>query len=94
MWRKASAKGRRRPANGPQPEAAAKAPWSSVITNDIAPDAIPEPTYQWDVSLAVGTAMESVMKGAASPDDAIKTADAAIQKVIQSQDLPSKAPKK
>ena len=55
--------------------AAADAPWSSVIVNDIAPDAIPEPTYPWDVSLAVGTAMESVMKGAASADDAIKTAD-------------------
>lgn len=35
-------------------EAAAKAPWSSVITNDIAPDAIPEPTYPWDVRAAVG----------------------------------------
>ena len=75
-------------------EAAAKAPWSTVIVNDIAPDAIPEPTYPWDVSLAVGTAMESVMKGAASPDAAISTANAAIEKVIQSQGLPGKAPKK
>jgi multiple sugar transport system substrate-binding protein len=75
-------------------QAAAKAPWSKVIVNDIAPKAIAEPIYPWDVSLAVGTAMESVMKGAASPDDAINTANAAIQKVIQAQDLPSKAPKK
>lgn len=74
-------------------DGAAKAPWSSVITNDIAPKAIAEPTYPWDVSLAVGTAMESVMKGAASPDDAIKTAEDAIKKVIDQQDLPSKAPK-
>lgn len=73
--------------------AAADAPWSKVVTNDIAPKAIPEPTYPWDVSLAVGTAMESVMKGAASPDDAIKTAEDAIKKVIQQQDLASKAPK-
>ena len=73
--------------------AAADAPWSAIVTNDIAPDAIPEPTYPWDVSLAVGTAIESVMKGAASPDDAIKTAEDAINKVIQQQDLPSKAPK-
>ncbi|UJP13838.2 ABC transporter substrate-binding protein [Microbacterium elymi] len=74
-------------------EAAAKAPWSDILVNQIAPTAIPEPIYPWDVSLAVGTAMESVMKGAASPDAAIKTADAAIAKVIQQNDLPSKAPK-
>lgn len=72
--------------------AAKDAPWSTVITEDIAPTAIPEPTYPWDVSLAVGTAMESVMKGAASPDDAIKTAEAEIQKVIQREGLPEKAP--
>lgn len=73
-------------------DAAADAPWSGVIVNDIAPDAIPEPTYPWDVSLAVGTAMESVMKGASSTDAAIKTAEDAINRVIQQQDLPSKAP--
>ncbi len=72
---------------------AADAPWSGVIVNDIAPTAIPEPTYPWDVSLAVGTAMESVMKGAATPEAAVKTAEDAIAKVIQQQDLPSKAPK-
>lgn len=74
-------------------QGAADAPWSGILVNDIAPTAIPEPLYPWDVSLAVGTAMESVMKGAASPDDAIKTAEDAIKKVIQQQDLPSKAPK-
>lgn len=73
---------------------AADAPWSPILINDIAPTAIPEPLYPWDVSLAVGTAMESVMKGAATPDAAIATAEAAITKVIQDQDLPSKAPKK
>lgn len=73
--------------------AASEAPWSGIIVNDIAPTAIPEPTYPWDVSLAVGTAMESVMKGAASVDDAIKTAEDAINTVIQRDDLPSKAPK-
>ncbi|MFC8733370.1 ABC transporter substrate-binding protein [Luteimicrobium sp. NPDC057192] len=74
-------------------EGAANAPWSDIVVNQIAPTAIPEPTYPWDVSLAVGTAMESVMKGAASPDKAIGTAEAAIKKVISSQDLASKAPK-
>ncbi|MFE6996683.1 ABC transporter substrate-binding protein [Microbacterium sp. NPDC057659] len=74
-------------------EKAADAPWSKVVIDDIAPTAIPEPTYPWDVSLAVGTAMETVMKGAASPDKAIATAEAAIQKVIDRDKLPEKAPK-
>ncbi|MBX3068537.1 MAG: extracellular solute-binding protein [Cryobacterium sp.] len=69
------------------------APWSSVVIEEIAPDAIPEPTFPWDVSLAVGTAFESVMNGAASVDDAIKTAEDAIKVVIDRDDLPSKAPK-
>lgn len=75
-------------------QAAANAPWSTIISTDIAPTAIPEPTYPWDVSLAVGTAMESVMKGAASIDDAIATAEQAIQVVIDRDGLPAKAPKK
>lgn len=74
-------------------EEAANAPWSSIIVDDIAPDAIPGSTYPWDVNLAVGTAMESVMKGSASVDDAIKTASAAIQTVIERDGLPEKAPK-
>lgn len=74
-------------------DGAADAPWSSVIVDDIAPSAIPEPRYPWDVSLAVGTAMESVMKGSASPDDAIKTANDAIQTVIDRDGLADKAPK-
>lgn len=73
---------------------ASQAPWSDVVTNQIAPKAIPEPTYPWDISLAVGTAMESVMKGAAQPAAAIATATAAIDKVIKRDNLPSKAPKK
>lgn len=73
-------------------EAAADAPWSDIIVNDIAPTAIPEPTYPWDVSLAVGTALESAMKGSASVDDAIKTAGQAIQTVIDRDSLADKAP--
>ncbi|WP_040167431.1 ABC transporter substrate-binding protein [Microbacterium gorillae] len=75
-------------------EAAAKAPWSSILVKDIAPTAIPEPTYPWDVSLAVGTAMETVMKGAATPDAAIATAEKAIATVVQRDGLADKAPKK
>lgn len=73
--------------------AAANAPWSKIVIDEIAPTAIPEPTYPWDVSLAVGTAMESVMKGAASPDQAIATAEKAIQTVIDRNKLAEKAPK-
>lgn len=74
-------------------EAAAKAPWSSYIVDEIAPDAITEFSYPWDVSLAVGTAMEKVMKGAAGEDAATKTAEGSITTVIKRDDLPSKAPK-
>ena len=63
-----------------------------MIATEIAPDAISEPTYPWDVSLAVGTAMESVMNGASSVDDAISTAEQAIQTVIDRDGLPEKAP--
>lgn len=74
-------------------DGAADAPWSAVIVDDIAPTAIPEPRYPWDVSLAVGTAMESVMKGSASVDDAIATANDAIKTVIDREGLADKAPK-
>ena len=74
-------------------EAAAKAPWSSIVTEQIAPDAISEPTYPWDVSLAVGTAIEAGMKGAQPIDVALKTAEDAIKKVIERENLPEKAPK-
>ncbi|MDR2998759.1 MAG: hypothetical protein LBU78_11660, partial [Microbacterium sp.] len=78
---------------GTEPTRRAFTDGMQVVIDDIAPTAIPEPTYPWDVSLAVGTAMESVMKGAASPDKAIATAEAAIQKVIDRDKLPEKAPK-
>lgn len=72
---------------------AAEAPWAGVVTNDIAPTAIPEPRYPWDVSLAVGTAMESGMVGQQSPEDALKQATSSIQTVIDRESLPEKAPK-
>ncbi len=75
-------------------DGAAKAPWSKVVTEEIAPKAIPEPTYSWDISVAVGTAMEAVMKGASSFDAAASTASATIAKVITRDGLAAKAPKK
>lgn len=72
---------------------AQEAPWSGVVMNDIAPTAIPGPTYPWDVLLSVGTAMETYMKGAADFDTAIATAESEINTIIEREDLPSKAPK-
>ena len=86
------------PVRMPVQEAVAKAaeesnaPWSAVIMDEIAPDAIAEPTYPWDVSLAVGTMIESVMKGAESTESGISTAEKAIQLVIDREDLPAQAP--
>lgn len=71
---------------------AAQAPWFEVITQEIAPTAIPEVIYPWDVMLAVGVAMETVMKGAGDPDSAIATAQASIDLIIEREDLPARAP--
>lgn len=73
---------------------ASSAPWSKVVTEQIVPKSIPEPLYPWDVSLAVGLAIEKGMKGAKSPDDALKEATGTIQKVIDREKLADKAPKK
>lgn len=73
---------------------ASQAPWSEVITRDIATKFVNEPLYPWDVSLAVGLAMEKGMKGAKSAEDALKEASGTIQKVIDRDKLPEKAPKK
>ena len=64
----------------------------NLLNQDLAPSAISGAKYPWDVSLAVGTAIESVMKGSASPDDAIKTAEGEMQKVIETNGLAGKAP--
>lgn len=73
-------------------EKAANAPWVKVVTDEIAPSAIPEPDYPWDVSLAVGTAMEAGMKGSTPIDAALATATSSIQTVIDREGLPDKAP--
>ncbi len=72
---------------------AGQAPWSKAIAEKIAPYAIPEPSYPWDVSMAVGLAIEKGMKGAATVDAALAEADATIAKVIQQNNLPAIAPK-
>lgn len=72
---------------------AAKAPWSSVITDAIVPHSIPEPTYPAEVSEAVGLAMEKGMKGTSDPAAALEEAAATIKQVIAKDNLPAQASK-
>ena len=62
-------------------------PFMKIIATKIVPLGRHEPGYPWDISLAFGTAVESAMKGNASVQDALKTANDAIQSVIQKQGL-------
>ena len=63
----------------------------SVVTSDILPYAKPEPAYPWDISLAMGTAIEKAMRGG-DIDAALAEADATINTVIQQQGLAGTAP--
>ena len=53
----------------------------SVVTSDILPYAKPEPAYPWDISLAMGTAIEKAMRGG-NIDEALAEANATIDTVI------------
>jgi multiple sugar transport system substrate-binding protein len=64
-----------------------KDPFMKIISTKVVPFGKQEPGYPWDISLAMGTAIESAMKGNASTTDALKTANDAIQSVIQKQGL-------
>lgn len=75
-------------------EKTANAPWSKLVTEQVVPYSIAGPLYPWDVSLAVGLAMEKGMKGAATPDAALNEAASTIQKVIDRENLPAQAPAK
>lgn len=71
---------------------AANASWSNVISEQVVPYTTAEPLYPWDISLAMGTAMEKAMTGVSSVEDALDEANSEIQKVIDREDLASKAP--
>jgi multiple sugar transport system substrate-binding protein len=62
-------------------------PFMKVIASKIVPFGRHEPGYPWDISLAMGTAIESAMKGNASASDALKSANSAINDVIKKQAL-------
>lgn len=63
-----------------------------TISQDIVAHGIAEPVYPWDISLAMGTAIEASMKGTASVDAALRTANDAINSTIQKQQLKGTAP--
>ncbi len=63
-----------------------------TISNDIVAHGVAEPITPWDISLAMGTAIEATMKGTASVDDALKTANDAINSTIEKQQLKGTAP--
>lgn len=71
-------------ANDPK---ASKDPFMKVISTKIVPYGRQEPKFPWDISFAMGTAIESAMKGKQSVADALKTANDTINSVIQKQDL-------
>lgn len=73
------------------PEANAD-PFMSIISEQVVPYGQAEPAYPWDISLAMGTAIESAMKGVADVQTSLATADATIADVIEKQKLAEKAP--
>ena len=68
-------------------------PFMAIISEQVVAYGKAEPGYPWDISLAMGTAIESAMKDAASVDDSLQTANAAINDVIEKQHLAGTAPK-
>lgn len=61
-------------------------PWNAVIQEDIVPYAQAEPQYPWNVSLAMGEAIESAMQGT-PVDQALEEASAKIAAEIANSDL-------
>lgn len=68
------------------PEASSD-PFMAIISEKVVAYGQAEPSYPWDISLAMGTAIEAAMKGTADIPSALSTADAAIADVIQKQGL-------
>jgi multiple sugar transport system substrate-binding protein len=75
------------------PDASAD-PFMQTISDKVVAYGKQEPAYPWDIALAMGTAIESAMKGTADVPTSLTTADAAINDVIAKQGLAGTAPKK
>ncbi|WP_238012262.1 extracellular solute-binding protein [Dactylosporangium sp. AC04546] len=74
-----------------KPEATAD-PFMKVISEQVVKYGKQEPAYPWDIALAFGTAIESAMKGSADIPASLRTADKAINDVIEKQQLKGTAP--
>jgi multiple sugar transport system substrate-binding protein len=68
-------------------KAASSDPFMKIISTKIVPFGKHEPGYPWDISFAMGTAIESAMKNTASVTDALKTAQSSIDRTIKTQGL-------
>jgi len=62
-------------------------PFMKIVADKIVPNGKAEPSYPIDISLAFATAIESTMKGKADAATAQKTANDAIDRIIQQQHL-------
>ncbi len=67
-------------------------PWMKTISEQVVPYTVAEPLYAWDISMAVDTALQSVVVSNASPADALAKAADSINNYIQSNDYSTKKP--
>jgi multiple sugar transport system substrate-binding protein len=68
-------------------------PFMKIISDKVIPYGKQEPDYPTDISQAMAIAIESAMKGSASIQSALGTADKTIKSVIQKQQLAGTQPK-
>lgn len=61
--------------------------WRKTIAEQIVPYAVSEPTYPWEISFAVGTAIENVILKGTDPEAALKQAEKEINDFIASKKL-------
>lgn len=66
-------------------------PWNATIQEDIVPYAEAEPTYPWNISLAMGEAIEEAMQGT-PVDEALAEANRKIQTEIENSELAGTGP--
>jgi multiple sugar transport system substrate-binding protein len=73
------------------PEASAD-PFMAIISEKVVPFGKAEPGYPWDISLAMGTAIESAMKNVSDVEAALQVANDSIADVIEKQKLAGTGP--
>jgi multiple sugar transport system substrate-binding protein len=64
----------------------------AIISEKVVPFGKAEPGYPWDISLAMGTAIESAMKNVSDVEAALQVANDAITDVIEKQKLEGTGP--